>query len=81
MRYGRNVPNGFLPVFSVDTEKEAERLLTYACQRNLYGEFLARELMEKQTLTNLQKFSDRLAQTWLLQNINPKQRLNRCLKP
>lgn len=64
MRAGRRVPEGFLPVFSVDTMKEAKDLITAACCTNLAGEHYARELLEEQTLINLAKFSDRLAQTW-----------------
>lgn len=60
MRFGRTVEKGFLPVFSVDTEDEAKRLLTLACQISFKGEYIARELVHKQTLTNLQAFSDRL---------------------
>lgn len=62
MRYGRSVPfkDGFLPVFSVDTEEEARLLLTMACPRNFDGEFYARELVEEQTLENLEKFGDKL---------------------
>jgi hypothetical protein len=52
---------GFLPVFSVDTEEDAEALLILACPRNMDGEFVARELVQEQTLDNLQAFSDKLA--------------------
>jgi len=51
-------------VFSVDTEEEAQRLLFVACPRNMDGEFIARELVEEQTLENLQRFSDKLADAW-----------------
>ena len=51
---------GFLPVFSVETEEEAVALLTMACPRNLDGEWVARELAEEQTLENLYAFGDRL---------------------
>ena len=66
MRYGRSVPidAGFLPVFSVDTEEDAESLLILACPRNMDGEFVARELVHEQTLDNLQAFSDKLAQCY-----------------
>lgn len=61
MRYGRSVPKGFLPVYSVDTEDEAEKLLVASCERNIDGEFIARELAFNQTLDNLYAFGDRLA--------------------
>lgn len=63
MRFGRSVPNGFLPVYSVDTEKEAHQLLVVACPRDLDGEFVARELVHEQTLENLKAFGERLAAT------------------
>lgn len=49
-----------LPVYSVDTEDEAHRLLTAACARNYDGEFIARELVPDQTIENLALFADRL---------------------
>ncbi len=64
MRYGRTVPKGFLPVFSVDTEEEAKQLLIATCPRGDDGHFYARELIEEQTLENLQVFSDKLAMVW-----------------
>jgi hypothetical protein len=60
VRYGRSVEKGFLPVYSVDTEEEAEMLLRTACDTNVAGEFVARELAEQQTLENLYAFGDRL---------------------
>lgn len=63
VRYGRTVPfdEGFLPVFSVNTEEDAKKLLTVACGTNEQGEFIARELAHEQTLENLYAFGDRLA--------------------
>lgn len=64
MRYGRSVPDGFLPVFSVDTEAEAEQLIIATCPRDAAGTHYARELAQEQTLENLQAFSDHLAETY-----------------
>jgi hypothetical protein len=64
--YGRSVPNGHLPVFSVDTEEEARTLITMACPMDLSGQHFARELAIEQTLENLEAFSDRLEQCWKL---------------
>lgn len=61
MRFGTRTPNGFLPVFSVADEQEARALLVRACGTNYQGEFVARELVEEQTLDHLDEFSDRLA--------------------
>lgn len=61
VRYGRTVEEGFLPVFSVNTAKEAEALLERACPRNADGEFVAEELVAEQTLENLSDFGERLA--------------------
>jgi len=54
-------PTGRLPVFSVETEEEAEALIQLACSTNYEGEYIAKELAEEQTMENLQAFSDRLA--------------------
>jgi hypothetical protein len=48
-------------VYSVDTEEEAQSLLIAACPRNRHGEYVAPELVEEQTLENLEAFGDRLA--------------------
>jgi cell division GTPase FtsZ len=59
--FGRSTPRGSLPVFSTTTEKEARTLLVMTCPTNYRGEFIAPELAEQQTIDNLQRFSDRLA--------------------
>ena len=64
MRYGRSVPRGFLPVFSVNTEEEAKRLIVLTCPMNVDGQYYARELAEEQTLENLQAFSDKLVKAY-----------------
>ncbi len=52
---------GFLPVYSVDSAEEARQLLIAACDTNVEREFVARELVEQQTLENLYAFGRRLA--------------------
>ena len=47
-------------MFSVRNEDEAERLLVLACSTNCDGQYIARELVEHQTLDNLHAFGDRL---------------------
>ncbi len=59
--YGRTLPKGHLPVFSVDTEEEAKTLIVMTCTMGLDGNYYARELIEEQSLENLQRFSDKLA--------------------
>ncbi len=66
MRFGQKCPKGFLPVFSVDTEVEAKSLLVLACETNLAGEYIARELVHEQTLENLYAFGDRLRKAYAL---------------
>lgn len=73
MRFGPEVPNGFMPVFSVDTEEDARHLLVLACGRNLQGEFFSRELTQEQSFKNLRVFSDRLAKAW--EGIEQRRRL------
>lgn len=60
VNFGQSCPNGCLPVYSVADEEEAQDLITLACPTNFYGEHIAPELVEEQTLENLEKFSDRL---------------------
>lgn len=66
MGFGRTIPDGRLPVFSVETVAEAKALITLCCPRGLDGKFFARELADEQTLENLQRFSDRLAAAYPL---------------
>jgi hypothetical protein len=60
VHYGTVVPDGFLPVHSVDSLEDAEFLLRVACPTNLNGEFVAPELAHEQTLENLAAFGKRL---------------------
>lgn len=61
--YGLSTPEGHFPVYSVGTEEEARRLLVAACETDLEGRFIARELVEGQTLEDLERFSERLDRT------------------
>jgi hypothetical protein len=54
----------------VDTEEEARELLIAACDKNLQGEFVARELVYDQTIGNLIAFGERLHTVW--QRIHPE---------
>ena len=62
MRYGRAPDPGFLPVFSVWTEQEAEALIVATCPTDMDGNYYARELVEEQTLENLENYSTHLDQ-------------------
>lgn len=64
MRFGRSVPDGFLPVFRVPTEADAKLLVVSACETNLDGDYIARELAHEQNLDNLDAFSQRLESVW-----------------
>ena len=65
MGFGRGpIPDGALPVFSTDTEEEAQDLIVLTCPMGYDGNYYARELAAEQTLKNLQEFSDRLAAAW-----------------
>ncbi len=64
MRFGTKCPDGFLPIFSVNSEEEARLLLVLACPRNRDGDFVAPELTEEQTLDNLYAFGDRLREIY-----------------
>ncbi len=60
MRFGPKCEPGFLPVFSVADEAEARMLLLRACETNIRGEYVARELVHEQSLPNLYAFGERL---------------------
>ena len=49
-----------MPVYSTKTEEDARRLLVAACSTNFKGEFIARELVDEQSVERLLAFSDRL---------------------
>jgi hypothetical protein len=66
--YGVTVPEGSLPVHSVDTVEEARMLITMACPVDLGGKYYAPELAERQTLKNLAKFGARLRKLEQLRN-------------
>ncbi len=67
MTYGRRCPKGSLPIFSVETEEEAEALISRCCEQVWIGPehtelaWLAQELETEQTLENLYAFGKRLA--------------------
>lgn len=47
-------------MFSVGSEKEAQMLITLCCPKDVNGDHIARELVQGQTLENLDAFSDLL---------------------
>lgn len=59
---------------SVDDEEEARLLLVFTCSRNLEGEFVARELEKEQTLENLEKFGQRLADAYAVMKRKPRRK-------
>ena len=70
MGFGRSLAPGTLPVFSVADEEEAESLVVLACETDLGGNYIARELYESRivrddppdaALEALYAFGDRLA--------------------
>lgn len=72
VRFGRTVEKGFLPVYSVDTEEEAEQLLAFACPMNREGEYVAPELAQEQSLASLEAFGQRLDKFYkLMKGENP----------
>lgn len=60
MRWGRDVPEGFLPVYSVESVEKAEKLIASACKMNPDGDYVADELIPEQTIERLNEFSKRL---------------------
>ena len=57
---GECLPVGKLPVFSVDTEAEAEKLVSLVANHTYRDEPFARELAAEQTLDNLWDFAQRV---------------------
>lgn len=55
------VPDGSLPVFSVDQESEAKLLRAMTCKMDTPGVYYAPELADAQTIENLLAFGDRVA--------------------
>lgn len=53
-------------MFSVNTEEDAEQLISLCCPRDAAGNYYARELAVEQTLENLELFSDKLARGYAL---------------
>ncbi len=60
MRFGTECPEGFLPVYSVETEEEAKSLIVGACSRGEDGFYYANELAQEQSLGKLSEFSFKL---------------------
>jgi hypothetical protein len=63
--YGPKCPEGSLPVGSVETEADAEELLSRCCEIVTHGPkrefgYLAQELEKEQTLENLYAFGAKL---------------------
>ena len=59
--YGRMCPDGYLPVYSVNTEEDARLLIATACAMAKDGSgSYAPELAAMQTLETLSAFGDRL---------------------
>ena len=67
MRVGptrKGPPNGFLPVFTVDTEEEARSVVAATCKLGLDGNYFSPELAEEQSLDVLDRFADRCRKAW-----------------
>lgn len=62
MRYGRGAcPEGFLPIFSVNTEVEAKRLIAATCSLGLDGSYYSTEMARDQSLDQFARFGQKLA--------------------
>jgi len=60
------MPKGFLPVFSVNSEEEARKLIVATCSRGADGKFYSAELAVVQTLDVLEQFSRKLERVYSL---------------
>ena len=67
MRYGRGAkPDGFLPVFSTNTEDEARQVIVGTCSRGLDGEYYSHDLAQDQTLENLECLGDKMERVYAM---------------
>jgi hypothetical protein len=67
VRYGRGaMPKGFLPVYSVESEEMAERLLVATCSRGMDGNYYSDELAREHSLDALSVFTDKLDRVYRL---------------
>jgi hypothetical protein len=67
VRYGRGAcPEGFLPIFSVNSEDEAQRLLVATCSRGLDGNYYANEMAREQSLAQFVVFGQKLERVYAL---------------
>lgn len=60
MRVGTTCPEGFLPVYSVDTEEEAKTLVILTTSIGPDGEYYAMNLAAAQTLEELEAFAQQV---------------------
>ena len=66
------MPDGHLPVFSVNSEDEARRLIVAACPCDADGHYYSRELAEEQTLENLEAFAQRLERIYRMDSFKKR---------
>lgn len=69
MRFGTECPEGFLPVYSVDTEAEARRLIGMTCSLGNDGFYYSREMAEaeregRRDIDGFYLFSQKLDQVY-----------------
>lgn len=65
MRYGRGaVPQGFLPVFSTDTEEEARAVIVATCSRNRDGTYYSHDLAREQSIDQLFHLSAKMERVY-----------------
>lgn len=55
------MPDGALPVFSVDTEEEAKLLIISTCPKDYEGNYYSRELAANRTIPTLFAFGEKIA--------------------
>lgn len=60
VRYSATIEEGFLPVFSVDSDEEALALILSVCGQNPFGELVDPRVSEGQDLDDLYALSNRL---------------------
>jgi len=65
VRFGRGAcPDGFLPVFSVDTDEEARKLIVATCSRDADGNYYSHDLAAEQSLERLNYLGEKMERVY-----------------
>ena len=82
MRYGRGAcPEGFLPIFSVNSEDEAKRLLVVTCSLGPDRHYYSNEMAADQSIEQFARFGQKLARAYARFNVQDAPVSRRARRP